>query len=99
MRFQHLFSLVAACAMALPLTANAAGLDGQRDQYLKACETSAKAHQVSAAGATQHCKCSAEVVDSKFTQEEVGKLNDGTASAALVDRLKTEVHTACGTAK
>lgn len=100
MRFQHLFPLVAACiVVTLPLAASAAGLDGHRSQYLEACKTSAMAHQASEDGATKHCDCSANVVDKKFTQQEIAQVNDGTAPATLIDRLTSEVRKACATAK
>jgi hypothetical protein len=99
MRFQYLSCLLATCVMGLAPMTQAGGLDGERSQYLNACKTSAMAHQASDAVAVKHCECSANVVDQKFTQKEIAQLNDGTAPAALVVRLKSEVQNGCSKAK
>ncbi|MCY1398717.1 hypothetical protein D3C76_207360 [compost metagenome] len=99
MRSQHLFSLVAACALALPLTALAEWQADEKAKYMEACETAAMNNQVSQSSATQHCDCSADVIDKKFTKEEVAELNSGGPRVALQNRLISEVQKTCGKAK
>ncbi|MNP80672.1 hypothetical protein D3C76_1788360 [compost metagenome] len=57
------------------------------------------AHQVSEAGAVKHCNCSADLIDKKFSPQQVAQLNDGTATAKQVEDLKSEVAKACGKEK
>ncbi|MOA43502.1 hypothetical protein D3C78_1656650 [compost metagenome] len=99
MRSQHLFALVTACALALPLTAQAEWPADEKAKYMDACETAAMNNKVSKSVATQHCECSAGVIDKKFTKDEVAELNSGGPRVALQNRLISEVQKACGTAK
>ncbi|WP_017904084.1 hypothetical protein [Pseudomonas asplenii] len=73
MRLTHLFALAAPIALLLPLSAQAAWPAGQRDAYMKDC-TAAANKSVDLKTAQQHCACSADQLNDKFTTAELSEL-------------------------
>jgi len=92
MRFIHLFALAAPLALLLPLSAQAAWPAGVKASYMKDC-TAAASQGVNPELAKQHCTCGADVLEKKFTTEEIKQLMDAKnpPSADLGNRALKEI--------
>ncbi|MFY0727985.1 hypothetical protein [Pseudomonas sp. NFX15] len=92
MRLIRLIALAAPLAFLLPLSAHAAWPAGQKEQYMKDCSAAAS-KSVNAAQAQKSCSCGAEVLEKKFTTQEIGQLMDknNPPSAALAQRALKEI--------
>ncbi|MBT9268519.1 MULTISPECIES: hypothetical protein [Pseudomonas] len=75
MRLIRLFAFAAPLALLLPLSANAAWPAGVKDKYMNDC-TSAASKSVNPAEANKHCACGADVLEKKFTTQEISQLMD-----------------------
>ncbi|KIH82683.1 hypothetical protein [Pseudomonas batumici] len=73
MRLTHLFAFAAPLALLLPLSAQAAWPAGAKDAYMKDC-VGAASQSVNANVAKQHCTCGANVLETKFTTQEIQQL-------------------------
>ncbi|SDT35415.1 hypothetical protein SAMN05216598_5212 [Pseudomonas asplenii] len=73
MRLTHLLALAAPIALLLPLSAQAAWPNGQREAYMKDCTIAAN-RSVDLKTAQQHCACSADQLNDKFTSAELAEL-------------------------
>lgn len=92
MRFHYLLALAAPFALLLPINAQAAWPAGEKANYMKDC-VAAASQSVDAKTATSHCECGANVLEKKFTTDEIKQLlNTKTPPPpALRDRALTEV--------
>jgi len=75
MRLIRLFAFATPLALLLPLSANAAWPAGVKAKYMSDC-TSAASKSVNPAEANKHCACGADVLEKKFTTEEISQLMD-----------------------
>jgi len=75
MRLIRLFALAAPLALLLPLSAHAAWPNGVKAQYMSDC-TKAASQTVNPAEAKKHCSCGADVLEKKFTTQEIAQLMD-----------------------
>ncbi|RON20839.1 hypothetical protein BK660_17505 [Pseudomonas brassicacearum] len=75
MRLTRLFAFAAPLALMLPLSAHAAWPAGVKAQYMSDC-TKAASQKLNMAEAQKHCACGAEVLDKKFTSQEITQLMD-----------------------
>ncbi|MFJ2711738.1 hypothetical protein ACIOZM_12725 [Pseudomonas sp. NPDC087346] len=75
MRLIRLFAFAAPLAMLLPLSAQAAWPAGVKAQYMNDC-TAAASKSVNPTVAKQHCTCGADVLEKKFTTQEIAQLMD-----------------------
>ncbi|WP_248799963.1 hypothetical protein [Pseudomonas sp. MWU13-2105] len=73
MRLIHLFAFAAPLALLLPLSAQAAWPAGAKASYMKDC-VGAASQSVNPTIAKQHCTCGADVLEKKFTTEEITQL-------------------------
>jgi len=76
MRLTHLFAFaapLAPLALLLPLSAQAAWPAGAKDAYMKDC-IGAASQSVNPTVAKQHCTCGADVLEKKFTTQEITQL-------------------------
>ncbi|WDR34316.1 hypothetical protein NN484_17565 [Pseudomonas serboccidentalis] len=77
MRLIRLFAFAAPLALLLPLSANAAWPAGVKAQYMKDCTAAASQNnKVNTAEAEKHCGCGADVLEKKFTTQEISQLMD-----------------------
>lgn len=92
MRLHQFLALAAPFALLLPISAQAAWPAGEKANYMKDC-VAAASQSVDAKTATSHCDCGANVLEKKFTTDEIKQLlNTKTPPpAALRDRALTEV--------
>ncbi|MGF0237215.1 hypothetical protein ACQR3P_30360 [Rhodococcus sp. IEGM1300] len=75
MRLIRLFAFAAPLAMLLPLSAHAAWPAGVKAKYMEDC-TIAASKSVNPAEAQKHCACGADVLEKKFTTQEIAQLMD-----------------------
>lgn len=75
MRLIRLFAYAVPLALLLPLSANAAWPAGVKAQYMNDC-TAAASKSVNPAEANKHCACGADVLEKKFTTQEIAQLMD-----------------------
>ncbi|KAB0489750.1 hypothetical protein [Pseudomonas vancouverensis] len=75
MRLIHLFAFAAPLALMLPLSAQAAWPPGLKDKYMKDCSAAAS-QSVNAAQAKTSCTCGADILEKKFTAQEISQLMD-----------------------
>ncbi|WP_191486762.1 hypothetical protein [Pseudomonas sp. FEN] len=80
MRLTHLFAFAAPLALLLPLSAQAAWPAGAKASYMKDC-VGAASQSVNPTVAKQHCTCSADVLEKKFTTQEISQLMDAKTPA------------------
>ncbi|MCU1753065.1 hypothetical protein [Pseudomonas sp. 6D_7.1_Bac1] len=92
MRLIRLFALATPLALLLPLSAQAAWPAGVKASYMKDC-TAAASQSVNPELAKQHCTCGADVLEKKFTTEEIKQLMDpkNPPSADLSNRALKEI--------
>ena len=92
MRLTRLFALAAPLALLLPLSAHAAWPAGVKAQYMSDC-TKAASQSVNPAEANKHCACGADVLEKKFTTQEIAQLMDPKTppSTELGQRALTEI--------
>ena len=92
MRVSTLLSAALPLALLAPLTAQAQWPAGAREQYMSDCVATAT-QSVSTERATAHCACGAEVIDKKFSTEEIQQLMSKAPppTVTLRDRLQKEV--------
>lgn len=88
MRAFHLSALLAPLALSLSFAAQADWPAGTRDTYMNDCLATAS-QSVDAKQAKAHCECGADVIEKKFSTEEIKALNDRQTppSDALRQRL------------
>ncbi|MDR6608888.1 hypothetical protein [Pseudomonas synxantha] len=75
MRLIRLFAVAAPLALLLPLSAHAAWPANSKKQYMEDC-TAAAQKSVNPAQATKSCACGADVLEKKFTTQEIAQLMD-----------------------
>jgi hypothetical protein len=75
MRLTRLFAFAAPLVLLLPLSAHAAWPTGVKAQYMSDC-TKAASQSVNPAEAQKHCACGADVLEKKFTTQEIALLMD-----------------------
>ncbi|MGY3172375.1 hypothetical protein ACVWYU_001752 [Pseudomonas sp. TE12234] len=75
MRLIRLIALAAPLALILPLSAQAAWPPGLKNQYMADCSKAAS-QSVNPAQAKKSCSCGADVLEKKFTTQEIGQLMD-----------------------
>jgi hypothetical protein len=75
MRLPRLFAFAAPLALMLPLSAYAAWPVGVKAQYMSDC-TKAASQSVNPVEAQKHCSCGADVLEKKFTTQEIAQLMD-----------------------
>ncbi|MGA8134041.1 hypothetical protein [Pseudomonas sp.] len=73
MRLIHLFAFAAPLALLLPLSAQAAWPPGAKASYMKDC-VGAASQSVAPNVAQKHCTCGADVIEKKFTAQEITQL-------------------------
>ncbi|MGH8387035.1 MAG: hypothetical protein ACRESJ_16325 [Pseudomonas sp.] len=92
MRLIRLFAVAAPLALLLPLSAHAAWPAGVKAQYMGDCTTAAS-KSINPAEAKKHCACGADVLEKKFTTQEIAQLMDknNPPSAELGQRALKEI--------
>ena len=92
MRLIRLFAIAAPLALLLPLSAHAAWPAGVKAQYMGDC-TKAASQSINPAEAKKHCACGADVLEKKFTTQEIAQLMDPKTppSKELAQRALTEI--------
>jgi hypothetical protein len=92
MRVIRLLALAAPLAMLLPLSAQAAWPAGVKAKYMQDC-TIAASKSVNPSEAQKHCACGADVLEKKFTTQEIAQLMDPKTppSTELGQRALTEI--------
>jgi hypothetical protein len=75
MRLNTLLAAVVPLVLLLPLSAQAAWPKGVKEQYMNDC-TKAASQSVNPTVAKQHCTCGADVLEKKFTTQEISQLMD-----------------------
>ncbi|MFJ2364605.1 hypothetical protein ACIPIN_13040 [Pseudomonas sp. NPDC087697] len=73
MRLIRLIALASPLVMLLPLSAQAAWPAGAKENYMKDC-IGAASQSVNQTVAKQHCTCGADVLEKKFTTQEITQL-------------------------
>ncbi|CAI8826046.1 Lipoprotein [Pseudomonas sp. IT-P253] len=99
MRLIRLIALAAPLAMLLPLSAQAAWPAGVKAKYMQDC-TIAASKSVNPSEAQKHCACGADVLEKKFTTQEISQLMDpnNPPTQALGQRALQEI-SVCKTQK
>lgn len=75
MRLIPMFTFAVPLALLLPLSAQAAWPAGAKASYMEDC-TIAASKSVTPEVANKHCACGADVLEKKFTTEEIKQLMD-----------------------
>ena len=92
MRLIRLFAIAAPLALLLPLSAHAAWPAGVKAKYMGDC-TKAASQSINPAEAKKHCACGADVLEKKFTTQEIAQLMDPKTPPPqeLAQRALTEI--------
>ena len=92
MRLIRLFAVAAPLALLLPLSAHAAWPAGLKAKYMTDCSAAAS-KSINPSEAQKHCACGADVLDKKFTTQEIAQLMDPKTppSNELAQRALTEI--------
>lgn len=93
MRLLTLVPLAATLALLTPLAAEAAWPPGAKQQYMSDCVATAK-QDVDSSKASKHCTCGADVIEKKFSTEEIQQLmsTNPPPTVELRDRLTDAVN-------
>lgn len=94
MRF---LSVVLASTFALLSVAANAGEwpSGTKNKFIEQCQLQATSKNIAADVAARNCTCNANVIENKFTTDEIKKFNAGTPTPDMTKRLLSEIAAAC----